>query len=370
MTLSLTLRRRLKSSMAGYTNEEYADMHLMYGRAQGNTHEARRLYGEWFPGRRLPDPRTFQAVDRRLRESGRFAPVTHAGRPQGRNGNIEEQVLQQVADDPRTSTRRIGAALGIPHMMAWRILHEQQLHPFHLQKVQALNPADYPIRFQFCQWLLQRCTDDPLFAGRILFTDEACFSQDGIINSHNMHIWAEENPHAMVVRAHQQRFSINIWCGILGDTLVGPHILPPRLNGQDYRHFLEYILPTLLEDVPLATRRNMWFLHDGAPAHFSLEARDQLDAAYPLRWIGRGGPVAWPPRSPDLNPLDYFLWGHLKSLVYEQEVPNRPELHQRITDGCVAIQTTDGVFERVRHSLTRRLQTCIDVQGRHFEQLL
>ncbi|GFV40335.1 uncharacterized protein TNCV_4900541 [Trichonephila clavipes] len=34
------------------------------------------------------------------------------------------------------------------------------------------------------------------------------------------------------------------------------------------------------------------------------------------RLISRFGPVNWPPRSCDLTPLDYFLWGYVKSLVY------------------------------------------------------
>ncbi|GFT15010.1 uncharacterized protein TNCV_4315971 [Trichonephila clavipes] len=34
------------------------------------------------------------------------------------------------------------------------------------------------------------------------------------------------------------------------------------------------------------------------------------------RLISRFGPVNWPPRSSDLTPLDYFLWGYVKSLVY------------------------------------------------------
>ncbi|GFU22164.1 hypothetical protein TNCV_2060421 [Trichonephila clavipes] len=41
---------------------------------------------------------------------------------------------------------------------------------------------------------------------------------------------------------------------------------------------------------------------------------DHLHAVYPGRWIGRGEPVAWPAHSPDLNPLDFFSWGNLKSL--------------------------------------------------------
>lgn len=55
-----------------YTNVEYADIHLMYGLASGNALEARRLYQERFPDRRVPCPKTFVRVDRSLRESGRY----------------------------------------------------------------------------------------------------------------------------------------------------------------------------------------------------------------------------------------------------------------------------------------------------------
>ena len=37
-----------------------------------------------------------------------------------------------------------------------------------------------------------------------------------------------------------------------------------------------------------------------------------MNAIFDEKWIGRGGPVAWPPRSPDLTPPDYFLWGFVK----------------------------------------------------------
>jgi hypothetical protein len=45
-------------------------------------------------------------------------------------------------------------------------------------------------------------------------------------------------------------------------------------------------------------------------------AREFLNNNYTNRWIGRRGPIAWPARSPDLNPLDFYLWGHLKTIVY------------------------------------------------------
>jgi hypothetical protein len=46
---------------------------------------------------------------------------------------------------------------------------------------------------------------------------------------------------------------------------------------------------------------------DGAPAHFSRAVRDVLRNTCHDRGIGRGGPTGWPPRSPDLNALDFYL---------------------------------------------------------------
>jgi hypothetical protein len=48
-------------------------------------------------------------------------------------------------------------------------------------------------------------------------------------------------------------------------------------------------------------------MYDGAAAYFSLAIRDVLNNNYKDRGISRRGPIAWPPRSPDLNPLNFYL---------------------------------------------------------------
>ena len=88
------------------------------------------------------------------------------------------------------------------------------------------------------------------------------------------------------------------------------------------------------------------------------------------RWIGRGGPIAWPPRSPDLSCLDFFLWGYLKSLVYDTPLESEEELVARISAAAAEVRDMPGLFERVRQSLHRRCETCIQVGGRSFEPLL
>jgi len=50
-------------------------------------------------------------------------------------------------------------------------------------------------------------------------------------------------------------------------------------------------MPELLENVPLAIRRNMWYMHDGPLAHFSVNVRRWLkNNNFPKRWIGCSGP--------------------------------------------------------------------------------
>ena len=47
-------------------------------------------------------------------------------------------------------------------------------------------------------------------------------------------------------------------------------------------------------------------------------------------WIGRGGPIAWPPRSPDLTLFNSWVCGHLKSPVYTTPIVSEQDLVARI----------------------------------------
>lgn len=354
--------------MQEWSNEELSDIILTYGETLCNAAAAQRRYGEKYPRRRLPNARTFIAVNRRLRETGSARASGHAAG--GRRLDIDEDVLDSVVENPRISTRRIAARLNASRSTVHRILQRERLHPFHLQPVQSLQPQDHAARLQYCQWFLHQSADNPAFCSTVLFTDEASFTRRGVFNFHNEHVWAYVNPHVVRETHFQHEFSLNIWAGIVGDMLIGPHILPNRLNGASYRAFLENDLLDLLDDVPLDIRHIMWYMHDGAPAHFSRAAREYLNVIYPRRWIGRGGPVPWPARSPDLNPLDYYLWGHLKACVYASDVANNDELWLRVQNACQAVRANPGVLERVRQSHMRRLQACVDIRGSNFEHLL
>lgn len=355
-----------------YSKEEMADIHYTYGRADGNSALARRYYAERYPDRALPSHSLFARLHQRIRETGSVLPGAgdRGNQRTVRTPELEQRVLETVGRDPGVSVRTIAAAEGISHSIIWEILHEQLLYPYHIQRVQKLSAHDYPARRQFCEWLIQKCTENRNFPTDILFTDEAGFTKDGIFNYHNEHQWADENPHAVFETKDQHRFAINVWAGILGDRLIGPVVLPNRLNGLDYHNFLVNDLPRLLEDVPLIQRQRMWYMQDGAPPHYLQIVRAHLNQTYGENWIGRQGPIAWPPRSPDLNPLDFFLWGFLKTKVYSTPINDVAELQQRVLNVCDEIRVIPGIFGRVRFNLRRRARICFENDGGHVEHLL
>ncbi|GBM49030.1 hypothetical protein AVEN_153546-1 [Araneus ventricosus] len=86
-----------------------------------------------------------------------------------------------------------------------------------------------------------------------------------------------------------------------------------------------YAVPQMQQHQP-----DVIFQQDGTPPHWGMIVRDFLDENFPDRWCGRGGPIPWPPRSPDITPLDFFLWGFVKNIVYKTPVPSLDELKRRI----------------------------------------
>lgn len=353
-----------------YTFNEYSDMLLCLGAMDGVAAAAAREYAARYPGRRHPDANVIRRVEARLRETGQLMPVVaNRGRQRTvRTPALEEQILAAVEAEPGRSIRGLAREFGADIHIVHNVLRGENYHPYHFRQVQGLRPEDYQLRVRFCEWLLERHEDDRNFVSSILWTDESCFTRDGVFNMHNNHFWAVENPHAMRPRGHQRRFGVNLWAGVVNNHVIGPFELPERLNAEIFREFLENDFQNLLENVPLAVLRRMWLQMDGAPAHFGRGVREWCDLEFPDRWIGRGGPIAWPPRSPDLTVCDFFLWGHIKCLVYATPVNDLADLRHRITE---AVQTIDAeMLQRVQENIIRRARLCIAVGGGNFEQLL
>ena len=98
--------------------------------------------------------------------------------------------------------------------------------------------------------------------------------------------------------------------------------------------------------------------------------REYINESFPNRWFGRGGPVAWPPMSPDRTPLGYYLWTHMKTLVYKTKVHSTAELRHRIFAAAEHICNHPDNIASATQSLLMRAENCMATGGGHFEQLL
>jgi len=90
-----------------------------------------------------------------------------------------------------------------------------------------------------------------------------------------------------------------------------------------------------------------------------------LDAPFPNRWIGRDGPTPWPPRSPDIIHLDFFLGGYVKDKVFSTPFPDIINLKARITDAFATI--TEDMLENTWREIDYRLDVLRATKGEHVE---
>jgi hypothetical protein len=118
---------------------------------------------------------------------------------------------------------------------------------------------------------------------------------------------------------------------MMKDRIIGPFFFQEgTVTSHSYLEMLEhYTGPQLSCDA--------WFQRDGAPSHFGNIVRHFLNERFPNKWIGRGGFLAWPPRTPDLTPLDFFFWGYVKNIFYQEKIADLRALRHCITEAVVTV---------------------------------
>ncbi|KZC06103.1 hypothetical protein WN55_07430, partial [Dufourea novaeangliae] len=222
--------------------------------------------------------------------------------------------------DPHVSTRQLERESGISRRSILRILHVNQL-----------SENDFQKRLQFCEWGLRKLQDDKMFLIKILFTDEATFTNHGEVNRH---YWSVDNPRWLREVDKQRPWSVNFWCGF-HNKIIGPYFIDGTLNGRKCVKILKDVLPELLENNSLAIGQSMWFQQDGSPAHSVRNVTEFLNKKFGDRWIDRSGNKKWLARSPNMTSLHFYLWGKLKKQVYREKPTTNVEIQKRMKRACV-----------------------------------
>jgi len=134
------------------------------------------------------------------------------------------------------------------------------------------------------------------------------------------------------------------------------------LNSENFLEFFE----ELIDEMPLATRRGLIPQLDGAPPRYAVVVRDWLNTTFPRLWIGQRGPIEWPPRSPDLPPLDFYVWGYMKDKVYAVQINTKEQLIERILSADDDLRQNLQQFDMVE-AIANRLRECLQQNGGHIE---
>ena len=110
---------------------------------------------------------------------------------------------------------------------------------------------------------------------------------------------------------------------------------------------------------------NTSFQQDGATSHTARMSMNSVNALFPNRVVSRNGDIACAPGSLDLTPCDYFLWGYLKTKVFETRPRTIADLKQRTQDEVAAIPVE--MLRQVMNSFRSRLEECLRRNGSHLE---
>ena len=214
---------------------------------------------------------------------------------------------------------------------------------------------------QFCTEVIEACEKNPGWHKHIVFSDESTFYLTGVVNRHNCNYYNLQNPHLREVEKLKS-LGITVWAAVTFSGVLSFDISVHTMNAERYCQVLrDHIIPHF--DVP--EMKEALYQHDGAPAHYSNAARQILDNLLPGRWIGRRGPMEWPPRSPDLSVCDFFLWGFLKEKVYSNNLATEQQLLLTIENELCNIPKE--FLNKSYDEFLTRCYRCIAVDGMQFE---
>ena len=129
-------------------------MDFVCGFCDGNACAAVQEYRRRYPERRIPSRGVFTRVQQTLRDYGCLPSVAVLSeRESVRPINTRENILEMVQRSPHLSTRRVASRIGASRMQVWRTLLEDDLYPYHDQRVQHLEPGDHVERMDLCHWV-------------------------------------------------------------------------------------------------------------------------------------------------------------------------------------------------------------------------
>lgn len=284
---------------------------------------------------------------------------------------VEEMILSQEEEPGTHSTpAEIALHLGIGVSSVYRIIDKDlDLRPLKKQKVQKLSDGDIEKRMTRSKRLLAKYTRKVLETA--FFSDEKIFKVKQLYNSKNDVVYASKKQKKSEISEErlireQEGFPAKVMVSVAISKAGKSSIIfveeGKSVNAEYYcKKLLKKMIPQMNK---LANGNKYLFMQDGARAHTAKLTVDMLHDQDKLVLLE---PSDWPPNSPDLNPVDYCIWGLLEQNVYRGRIiTDLQTLKTAITEEWNKIpqETIDACIDVFR----ARLRRVIDAEGKHIER--
>ena len=201
--------------------------------------------------------------------------------------------------------------------------------------------------------------------GEIVFSDEKLFSVEAKFNTQNDRILGKSPKdlpdHLQFVSRRQKPSSVMVW-GAISKSWKCPLIfVKERVKVNTDSYVNDILTPALASMKEKFKNKSFTFQQDGAPSHTSKKTQKWCEEHFPSFWTKD----LWPPSSPDLNPMDFCVWG-----ILEKEACSSP--HNNLEDLRASLkQAWEKIPQDALHAacqnFRQRLQRVIDTDGGHFE---
>ena len=263
-----------------------------------------------------------------------------------------------VNEFPNLSIRKAASAVGVSPTLIYHVLHDDMhLKPYKYQTWHKLEVHDHEPRLKFAQWFLAK---PPATKNFFIFSDEAYFSLTLPLNKQNNRTWADSNPYnGIELPLHDEK--VLVWCAISAERIFGPYFFSESVNQHNYLEMIQtFFWPKLLRT---SNYQKYYFQQDGATPHTANSVQEWLKSKFSDKFLHK---KMWPPRSPDLNPCDYYLWGHLKSMVYNPIPKTLDDLKVNIEREVKKI--SKNILKSTIENFEKRCKLVISAEGGHIEK--
>jgi hypothetical protein len=193
----------------------------------------------------------------------------------------------------------------------------------------------------------------------MIFSDEAYFYLTLPNNKQNNRYWdVSANGYGIEVPLHDKK--LLVWCAISAKRVFGPYIFDGTVNSTNYLEMLKsFFWPKVLRTQDY---HKYYFQQNGASPHQATTVQTYLAERFGEKFIAKSD---WPPRSPDLNPCDFFLWGYLKQRVYNPLPKTLEDLRLNIVREVENLPET--MLKATFSNFRKRCELFISAGGGHIE---